>query len=89
MSGQQHAPAALYPWERPGTHFTGGFIVQVVPEKEHWHVTPSCCQNQPHPHDFTAQPPEKQPTDIGTGRSVHTSSSLLNDMQKIVTELRF
>ena len=22
MSGQQHAPAALYPRERPGTHFT-------------------------------------------------------------------
>ena len=25
MSGQQHAPAALYPRERPGTHFTGGW----------------------------------------------------------------
>jgi len=24
VSGQQHAPAALYPWERPGTHCTGG-----------------------------------------------------------------
>jgi len=24
VSGQQHAPAALYPWERHGTHFTGG-----------------------------------------------------------------
>jgi len=23
VSGQQHAPAALYPRERPGTHFTG------------------------------------------------------------------
>jgi len=23
VSGQQHAPAALYPGERPGTHFTG------------------------------------------------------------------
>jgi len=22
VSGQQHAPAALYPRERPGTHFT-------------------------------------------------------------------
>ena len=26
VSGQQHAPAALYPWERPGTHFTGGWV---------------------------------------------------------------
>jgi hypothetical protein len=26
MSGQQHAPAALYPWERPSTHFTGGWV---------------------------------------------------------------
>ena len=24
VSGQQHAPAALYPRERSGTHFTGG-----------------------------------------------------------------
>jgi len=23
VSGQQHAPAALYPRKRPGTHFTG------------------------------------------------------------------
>jgi len=26
VSGQQNAPAALYPWERPGTHFTGGWV---------------------------------------------------------------
>ena len=26
MSGQQHAPTALYPRERPGTHFTGGWV---------------------------------------------------------------
>jgi len=26
VSGQQQAPAALYPWERPGTHFTGGWV---------------------------------------------------------------
>ena len=26
MSGQQHAPAALYPRERPGTHFTGSWV---------------------------------------------------------------
>ena len=26
MSGQQHAPAAVYPRERPGTHFTGGWV---------------------------------------------------------------
>ena len=25
-SGQQYAPAALYPRERPGTHFTGGWV---------------------------------------------------------------
>ena len=24
LSGQQHVQAALYPWERPDTHFTGG-----------------------------------------------------------------
>jgi hypothetical protein len=26
VSGQQHAPAALYHRERPGTHFTGGLV---------------------------------------------------------------
>ena len=26
MSGQQHDPAALYPWERHCTHFTGGLV---------------------------------------------------------------
>jgi len=26
VSGQQHAPAALYPVERPGTHCTGGWV---------------------------------------------------------------
>jgi len=26
VSGQQHAPAALYPRERPGTNFTGGWV---------------------------------------------------------------
>ena len=26
MSGQQHAPAPLYPRERPGTHFKGGWV---------------------------------------------------------------
>jgi hypothetical protein len=24
--GQRHAPAANYPTERPGTHFTGGWV---------------------------------------------------------------
>ena len=26
VSGQQHGPATLYPGERPGTHFTGGWV---------------------------------------------------------------
>ena len=26
MSSQQHAPAALYAREKPGTHFTGGWV---------------------------------------------------------------
>ena len=26
VSGLQHAPAALYPWERTGTHSTGGWV---------------------------------------------------------------
>jgi len=26
VSGQQYAPAAPYPRERPGTHFTGGWV---------------------------------------------------------------
>jgi len=26
VSGQQHAPAALYPRKRTGTHFAGGWV---------------------------------------------------------------
>jgi hypothetical protein len=26
VRGQRHAPAALYSWERPGTHCTGGWV---------------------------------------------------------------
>ena len=26
MKGERHAPAALYPRERPGTHYTGGWV---------------------------------------------------------------
>jgi len=26
MGGQRHAPAALLPGKRPGTHFTGGWM---------------------------------------------------------------
>ena len=26
MSGQQHAPAVIYPWERSGTLCTGGLV---------------------------------------------------------------
>jgi len=30
VSGQQHAPAALYPRERPGTHCTGGLKADLL-----------------------------------------------------------
>jgi hypothetical protein len=26
VSGQRHTPAAIYPWERPGTHYTGDWV---------------------------------------------------------------
>jgi hypothetical protein len=26
MGGQHHAPAAFYPREKPGIHFTGGWV---------------------------------------------------------------
>ena len=41
VSGQQHAPVVLYPWERPGTHCTGGWVgLRASPEgrkiSPHW-----------------------------------------------------
>ena len=33
VSCQQHAPAAPYPRERPGTHFTGGWVVPQGPSQ--------------------------------------------------------
>jgi len=35
VSGQQHAPAALYSRERPSTHFTGGSLYNVPKQKGH------------------------------------------------------
>jgi len=32
MSGQQHAPAALYPRERHGTRCTGGYLLRIFVE---------------------------------------------------------
>jgi hypothetical protein len=26
VRGQRHVPAALYPWEKPGPHCTGGWV---------------------------------------------------------------
>ena len=34
MSSQLHATAALYPRERPGTHFTGGFNILCIVFKQ-------------------------------------------------------
>jgi len=28
VRGQRHVPAALYPQERPGTHYTEGWVVR-------------------------------------------------------------
>jgi len=35
LRGQRHVPAASYPRERPGTHFTGGWVgyASISPEK--------------------------------------------------------
>ena len=46
MSGQQHAPAALYPRERPGTHFTGGWVgpragLDGQKSRPHWDSIPN------------------------------------------------
>jgi len=35
-SGQRHAPSALYSRERPGTHFTGGWVVACRGNTKFW-----------------------------------------------------
>ena len=41
VSGQQNAPAALYPRERPGTHCTGGWLGPGVGLDERINSSPS------------------------------------------------
>ena len=70
VSGQQHAPAAPYSWERPGTHFTGGYIYIYIYIYIHTHtyththrtsvqfafsVTRSACLHFHHPWIFSAK----------------------------------
>ena len=52
LEGQQHAPAALYPRERPGTHFTGGWVGpragldgrEISPHRDSIPDRQACCQ---------------------------------------------
>ena len=47
VTGQQHAPAALYPRERPGTHFTGGYPswVQYLFWQQQYYLLSVCSSN--------------------------------------------
>jgi len=65
VSGQQHSPAALYPRERPDTHFTGGWVGPRA-------GLDMCGKSRP-PTGFdprTAQPVASRYTDGATGSTL-------------------
>ena len=58
MRGQRHAPAAPYPRERPGAHFTGSWMgLRAGPDR--------CGKSRPH-RDSTPGPPRAQVVAIPT-----------------------
>ena len=67
VGGRRHAPAALYPRERPGTHCTGGWVGPRA-------VLDWCGKSQPRPgfDPRTVQPVASRYTDYTTRlTSVH------------------
>ena len=61
MRGQRHAPAALFPRERPGTHCTGGWVVPRA-------GLDRCRKSRPPPgfDPWTVQPVASRYTDYAT-----------------------
>ena len=53
VSGQQHAPAALYPRERPGTHFKGGW-------EGTWAGLDGCGKSRPYRDSIPDRPAHSQ-----------------------------
>ena len=53
VSGQQHSPAALYPRERPGTHFTGRWVGPRA-------GLDRCGKSHPHRDSITDRPARSQ-----------------------------
>ena len=58
VRGQRHTPAALYPWERTGTHCTGGWVGPRV-------GLDRCGKSRPH-RDSIPGPPSPQSVTIPT-----------------------
>ena len=63
--GQRHALAALYPRERPGTHFTGGWVGPRA-------GLDRCGKSRPPPRfdSRTVQPVASRYTDRATGPTI-------------------
>ena len=68
VSGQQHAPAALYPQERPGTHFTGGCVGHMAGLDGRKNLVPTGIRSR------TVQSVVSRYTDRATGPSVQETN---------------
>jgi hypothetical protein len=49
VRGQRHAPAALYPWERPNAHCTGGWVGPGLVWTSAKNLTPTGIRSPDHP----------------------------------------
>jgi hypothetical protein len=59
--GKRNIPAALYPWERPGTHCTGGWVDPQDQSGQVQEILPSLGF-----HPWTVQPVASRYTDYAT-----------------------
>jgi len=72
VSGQQHAPAALYPREKPVTHFTGGWVVPQGRSGRAENLVPTGIRSR------TVQPVASRYTILGSDTPVPTRGSSLS-----------
>jgi len=81
VSGQQHAPAVLYPRERPSAHFTGGWVGPMA-------GLDGCGKSRPHRYSIPGRPARSSvaiPTEI-PGTQLTVNRKMIMSMCRVVNE---
>jgi len=84
VRGQRHAPAALYPRERPGTHCTGGWVGP-------WAGLDRCGKSRPPPgfDPRTVQPVASRYTDYATRPTEYNEYNTKMNHREICNDVKW